>query len=169
MTDVLEAAAATMLLSDPVDVEQPREGDPAGPPCPYCKLEDSDAVWSNAHWRVMVRQWSPLPGGMLLLSKAHVDSLSEMPPERQREFGPIAAGIEHAIMNLGRVARVHLYRWGDGRAHFHVHFVPRPYGLPQFGWRNLPFLEARFPNPGKEHLAAASDAVGAALRAAGLP
>src|SRR5207302_1375422 len=126
MTDVLEAAAATMLLSDPVDVEQPREGDPAGPPCPYCKLEDSDAVWSNAHWRVMVRQWSPLPGGMLLLSKAHVDTLSQMPPERQREFGPIAAWIEHAIMNLGRVARVHLYRWGDGRAHFHVHFVPRP-------------------------------------------
>src|SRR5438105_14675040 len=67
-----------------------------------------------------------LPGGMLLLSKAHVDTLSEMPPERQREFGPIAAWIEHAIMNLGRVARVHLYRWGDGRAHFHVHFVPRP-------------------------------------------
>lgn len=81
----------------------------------------------------------------------------------------IAAEIERAIMGLGEAARVHVYRWGDGRAHFHVHFVPRPKGRPQFSWRNLPFLEQRYPNPGPEHHAAAAKNVGAALSAATLP
>lgn len=169
MRDALETAAAELPLADPVEVEGPREGDPGGPPCSYCTVTDVEAVWSNRHWRVVPRSWSPIPGGMLLLSKSHIDTLSEMPPARQQEFGLIAAAIERAIMGLGTAARVHVYRWGDGRAHFHVHFVPRPRGRPQFGWRNLPFFEHRFPNPGPELLKAAADKVGTALAKASLP
>jgi diadenosine tetraphosphate (Ap4A) HIT family hydrolase len=161
--DPLELAAATLPLADPVAQEGPREGDPGGPPCSYCALKDGDAIWSNPNWRVVPRSWSPIPGGAMLLSRAHVDTLSEMPSERQAEFGQIAAAIERAIMALGDAARVHLYRWGDGRAHFHVHFVPRPKGRPQFGWRNLPFLEERYPDPGPITRKAAADAVGRAL------
>jgi diadenosine tetraphosphate (Ap4A) HIT family hydrolase len=167
MTDALESAALRMPLNDPVDVEPPREGDPGGPPCSYCKLPDADCVWVDDHWRVTSRNWSPLLGSVLLLSRAHVDTLSEMAPERQREFGPLAAAIERGIMRLGGVARVHVYRWGDGRAHFHAHFMPRPYGRPQFGTRNLPFLEERLPHPGGDRLAAAAAEVGLALRQAG--
>ena len=92
-----------------------------------------------------------------------------MPRARRREFGPIAAAIERAILGLEGVARVHLCRWGDGRAHFHVHFVPRPYGRPQFGWRNLPFLEERLPHPGERTFANAVERVSAALRSSRLP
>jgi diadenosine tetraphosphate (Ap4A) HIT family hydrolase len=99
----------------------------------------------------------------MLLSKAHVDTLSDMPADRQGEFGQIAGAIERAILSLGDAARVHVYRWGDGRAHFHVHFVPRPKGRPQFGWRNLPFLEERYPDPGQEKRHAAIEAVGESL------
>src|SRR5581483_9026334 len=72
-------------------------------------------------WRVpvglvMSRDWSPIPGGTLLISKAHVDTLSELSAEHQAEFGVIAAAIERAIMSLGQAARVHMYRWGDGCA-----------------------------------------------------
>jgi diadenosine tetraphosphate (Ap4A) HIT family hydrolase len=169
MDNPLDAAAAEVTLADPVPTEEPREGEPGGEPCGFCAMPESDAVWANTHWRLISRSWSPNPGGMLLLSRAHVDTLSEMAAERQQEFGIIAAAIERAIMGLGGVARVHLYRWGDGRAHFHAHFVPRPYGRPQLSWRNLPFLEQLLPDPGEEQLAAAAGAVGAALAAAGIP
>jgi SAM-dependent methyltransferase len=167
--DPLGTAAARIPLTEPIAHEDPREGDRGGPACRYCAIQDGDAVWSNAHWRLVSRAWSPIPGGMLLLSKAHVDTLSDMPLSRQREFGQIAAAVEDAILSLGGVARVHLYRWGDGRAHFHVHFVPRPHGRPQFAARNLPFFEERLPHPGDAQLRAATSAVGAALTKARLP
>ncbi len=75
------------------------------------------------------------------------------------------ADIERAIMSLGTAARVHMNRWGDGCAHFHVHFIPRPLGYPQFSWRNLPVLEMRFPGPGPAGLAAAHQKVAAHLAA----
>jgi diadenosine tetraphosphate (Ap4A) HIT family hydrolase len=169
MSDTLQAAALALPLADPVDTEEPREGEPGGTPCGYCAVSDRDTVWSNEHWQVVPRSWSPIPGGMLLLSRTHTDTLTQMPPTRQAEFGQIAAALEAAILNLGGVARVHLYRYGDGCAHFHAHFVPRPYGRPQFGWRNLPFLEQRLPHPGEDQLALANQAVSTALRSAGLP
>lgn len=169
MSNELEAAAANLPLEDPLEVEPPREGDPGGAPCSFCSVTDAETVWSNGHWRVVARSWSPIPGGMLLLSKEHVDTLSEMPAERQREFGLIAAALERGIMALGSAARVHVYRWGDGRAHFHVHFVPRPKGRPQFSWRNLPFLESRYPNPGSDRISAAAAEIGVVLSRAGLP
>jgi diadenosine tetraphosphate (Ap4A) HIT family hydrolase len=169
MSDQIEAAFAALELPDPVVPEEPREGDPGGPACGLCTLTDADAIWSNSHWRATSRSWSPIPGGVLLVSKEHADSLSDMPRERQAEFGTIAAAIETAIMDLGGAARVHLYRWGDGRAHFHAHFIPRPLGLPQFGVRNLPFLEYRFAGPGPEERQQAARAIGSALSRADLP
>lgn len=169
MSDPLGAVAAELELAEPSVPEALREGDPGGPPCGYCELTDDDAIWANTHWRAVTRSWSPLPGGVMLLSKAHLDAISDMPRARQEEFGVISAAIERAVMDLGGAARVHLYRWGDGRAHFHAHFIPRPLGRPQFGWRNLPFLEGRIPHPGEEVLAKAAESVGAALRRADLP
>jgi len=169
MNDQIEAAFAAMELLDPVVPEEPREGDPGGAPCGLCTMTDENAIWSNSHWRASSRSWSPIPGGVLLVSKEHVDALSDMPRARQQEFGVIAAAVEVAIMELGGAARVHLYRWGDGRAHFHVHFIPRPLGRPQFGVRNLPFLEYRFAGPGPQELARAGQAIGSALGRADLP
>jgi hypothetical protein len=58
---------------------------------------------------------------------------------------------------------------GDGCAHFHVHFVGRPLGRPQFRWRNLPFLERRYPNPGNDELSGAAATVADHLLGADLP
>ncbi len=168
MSDPLGDTAAAVAL-DPVVDEPPREGDPGGPPCHYCQTTDSDALWANTHWRALPRPWSPLPGGVLLVSKDHVDTLAELPRDRQAEFGPIAAAIETAIMSLGAAARVHMYRWGDGRAHFHVHFIGRPVGRPQFAGRNLPFFEDLLPRPGDDELTRTATAVAHHLTAANLP
>lgn len=169
MSQTLESAIADLPIAAPTLPEPPREGDPGGDACHYCAATDEDAVWSTSSWRVLPRSWSPVPGGVLLISSEHVDTLSELPAEQQAEFGTLAANIERAIMSLGTAARVHMNRWGDGCAHFHVHFIPRPLGYPQFGWRNLALLEKRFPGPGPDELAAAHHKVGAYLQAASSP
>jgi hypothetical protein len=55
-----------------------------------------------------------------------------MPEQLTSEFGPLCARIERAILGLGNIGRVHLYRSGDGHAHFHVWFYARPFGFQQF-------------------------------------
>ena len=55
---------------------------------------------------------------------AHCDSFGDMPAERGT-FGGLLVG-SSAPSWAARRGRVHLYRWGDGGAHFHVWFLPRP-------------------------------------------
>ncbi len=168
MSDPLGELASAIAL-DPLVEEPPREGEPVGDPCHYCQANDTDALWANTHRLALPRHWSPLPGGVLLVSRSHIDTLPELPAARQAEFGPIAAAIETAIMSLGSAARVHMYRWGDGRAHFHVHFIPRPAGRPQFAGRNLPFLEDRLPKLSADERIRLSTAFADQLAAATLP
>jgi diadenosine tetraphosphate (Ap4A) HIT family hydrolase len=168
VSDPLAVAAATIELDEPV-AEPPRAGQPGGEACYYCQTPEHGVLWENENWRALPRHWSPIPGGVLLTSSLHVDALSDLPPERQAEFGVIAAAIDSAIRSVGAASLVHMYRWGDGCAHFHVHFIGRPAGRPQFRWRNLPFLEGRYPHPGSDDLNRAAAAVAGQLAAANLP
>ena len=75
----------------------------------------------------------------------------------------MAARVERAILALGDVGRVHLYRWGDGGAHFHVWFMPRPLGMLEASGMMLPLWEDVLPNVTDEELADAAKRVAAAL------
>ena len=66
--------------------------------------------------------------------------------------------VERAILALGDVGRVHLYRWGDGGAHFHVWFMPRPLGMLEASGMMLPLWEDVLPNVTDEELADAAKA-----------
>jgi hypothetical protein len=79
------------------------------------------------------------------------------------EFGPVVARIERAILSLGDVARVHLYRWGDGGAHFHVWFLPRPLGMLEASGMMLPVWEDVLPNVPDSELAEAATRIAAAM------
>ena len=68
----------------------------------------------------------------------------------------MAARVERAILSLGDVGRVHLYRWGDGGAHFHVWFMPRPLGMVEASGMMLPLWEDVLPNVSDEELADAA-------------
>ena len=103
------------------------------------------------------------PGRVWLASKVHADSFSDLPAEVAAEFGPVAARVERAILTLGDVGRVHLYRWGDGGAHFHVWFMPRPLGMLEASGMMLPLWEDVLPNVPDEELAAAARRVAAAM------
>ena len=109
--------------------EPPRRGEPGGKPCAICSGRTTSAVWSDENWTLHPPVGGSLPGSVWLASRPHVDSFFDLPDPLASDFGRVAARVEKAILLLGDVARVHLYRWGDGGAHFPVWFIPRPLGM----------------------------------------
>lgn len=104
----------------------PRAGEPGGAPCQDCATEDSEFLWANENWRVSAGPRSAVKQ-VFLNTRAHVD-LADMPPVLARELGPMLQRVEVALMAAGDVGRVHIHRWGDGSAHFHIWMYGRPVG-----------------------------------------
>ena len=143
--------------------EPPRRGEPGGDTCGVCEGTAAQPVWSDEHFTLHPPVGGSLPGTVWLASREHVDSFKDLPPDAAAAFGPLAARIERAILALGDVGRVHLYRWGDGGAHFHVWFMPRPLGMMEAKNQMLPLWEDVMPNVTDEELAEAARRVAAAL------
>lgn len=144
--------------------EPPRRGEPGGPPCTVCPGEDNEhTIWSDEHWILNHGVGTSLPGAVWLTTREHCDSFGDLPPDRAREFGELAGRIDRAILTLPDVARVHLYRWGDGGAHFHVWFLPRPLGMIEANGAMLPLWEDVLPTVPDEELADAARRVAAAM------
>jgi diadenosine tetraphosphate (Ap4A) HIT family hydrolase len=143
--------------------EPPRRGEPGGPPCGICTGQSSSPVWSDENWTLHPPVGGSLPGAVWLASRIHVDSFSDLPEGLQADFGRVVARVEQAILSLDDVARVHLYRYGDGGSHFHVWFLPRPLGMLEASGMMLALWEDALPNVPDEELAAATERVAAAM------
>ena len=143
--------------------EPPRRGEPGGPPCAICEGKTTKAVWSDENWTLHPPVGGSLPGAVWLASRVHVDSFADLPDPLAADFGRVVGRIERAILSLGDIARVHLYRWGDGGAHFHVWLIPRPLGMVEAAGMMLPIWEDVLPNVPDEELAAAGARVGSAM------
>jgi len=150
---------------DRVVPEPPRRGEPGGEPCGICTGEAAAPVWSDENWTLHPPVGGSLPGTVWLASREHVDSFADLPDAAAADFGRVAARVERAILGLGEIGRVHLYRWGDGGAHFHVWFVPRPLGMLEASGKMLPLWEDVLPTVPDEELAAAARRVAAAMNA----
>jgi diadenosine tetraphosphate (Ap4A) HIT family hydrolase len=124
--------AEPLTLINPADLvvpEPPRRGEPGGEPCFPCSAgSDANLIWSDDQWTLHNPGLTSLPGSVWLASREHFDSFADMPADVAATFAPVCGRVERAVLSLGNVGRVHLYRWGDGGAHFHVWFVPRPLG-----------------------------------------
>jgi diadenosine tetraphosphate (Ap4A) HIT family hydrolase len=149
--------------SAPVIPEPPRRGEPGGEPCGICGGASTAAVWSDELWTVHPPVQASLPGTVWLASREHADSFGDLSPEAQQGFGVIVARLERAILGLGGLARVHLYRWGDGGAHFHVWLIPRPLGMLDAQGMMLALWEDVLPNVPDDELRAAAEKIAAAL------
>ncbi|MGH9019692.1 MAG: HIT family protein [Acidimicrobiales bacterium] len=100
-----------------------------------------------------------LPGAVWLATREHVDSFADLPEPASTSFATVVAKVERAILSLGDVARVHLYRWGDGGSHFHVWLIPRPLGMLEAHGMMLPLWEDVLPNVSDDELRAAAQRV----------
>jgi diadenosine tetraphosphate (Ap4A) HIT family hydrolase len=143
--------------------EPPRRGDPGGPPCAICAGSTTPPLWSDEHWTLHAPVGGSLAGAVWLASRVHVDSFSDLPAPAAARFADVVARAERAILSLGDVGRVHLYRWGDGGAHFHVWLIPRPLGMLEASGMMLPLWEDALPNLPDEELLAAAQRVAAAM------
>ena len=143
--------------------EPPRRGEPGGQPCGICGGAATDALWHDDLWTLHAPVQCSLPGTVWLASREHFDSFADMPASQAADFGRVAGRVERAILSLGGVGRVHLYRWGDGGAHFHVWFLPRPLGMVEAAGMYLPIWEDALPNVPDADLAAAAKQVAAAM------
>ena len=143
--------------------EPPRRGEPGGKPCGICSGGATSAVWENEHFTLHPPVGGSLPGAVWIASKEHVDSFCDLSPEAAAAFGPTIGQVERAILALGDVGRVHLYRWGDGGAHFHVWLMPRPLGMLEASGMMLPLWEDVLPNVTDEELFETTKRIAAAL------
>ena len=143
--------------------EPPRRGEPGGPPCAICGGKTTSAVWSDDNWTLHPPVGGSLPGR----SGSRAASTSTPSPTCRRSCRPISAALRRGSSarssTLGDIARVHLYRWGDGGAHFHVWFLPRPLGMLEASGMALPVWEDVLPNVPDEELRAAAERVAAAM------
>ncbi len=163
MTLPYEEPLTPRVLGERVVPEPPRRGEPGGEPCGICGGQATAAVWSNAYWTLHPPVGGSLAGAVWLASREHVDSFSDLSPEAASDFGGVAARVERAILALGDVARVHLYRWGDGGSHFHVWFIPRPLGMLEARGMMLPLWEDVLPNVSDDELRNAAIRVAARM------
>jgi len=143
--------------------EPPRKGEPGGEPCRVCTSGTTRALWSNDHFTMHPPTGCSLPGTVWLASVEHADSFSDLSAEAAASFAPTVAAVERAILARGDVGRVHLYRWGDGGAHFHVWLMPRPLGMLEAGGAMLPLWEDVLPNVPDEDLVTAAKQIAARL------
>jgi len=148
---------------DRVVPEPPRRGEPGGEPCGVCDGRANDTVWEDEHWTLHPPVGGSLPGTVWAASKVHVDSFADLPAEVQATFGPLCARVDAALMARGDVGRVHLYRWGDGGAHFHVWFLPRPLGMLDAAGAMLPLWEDVLPNVPDAELRVAAEELAARI------
>ena len=145
--------------------EPPRRGEEGGEPCGVCGGCAVPAVWEDEHWTLHPPKQCSLPGTVWLASREHVASFADLPPEAAATFAATVARVERAILRRGDVGRVHLYRWGDGGAHFHVWLMPRPLGMTEASGAMLPLWEDVLPNHTDDDIAAAAREIGQSMGA----
>lgn len=124
--DVVDGRLAPQPLRPPAD-ETARFGEEGGGPCQVC-AENSDAariVWEDERW-VLTHRGGPsgLPLVLLLNTREHQD-FGELDDDLASELGRITNRLVRIIEHLPNIGRVHVNRWGDGGAHFHLWFSAR--------------------------------------------
>lgn len=149
-------------LDPPVSIEPPRHGE-GGTDCLPCERPDDDYLWVDDHWRLWLFEKSPFLGVVQLQPRRHVESIADLPPDLAAGFGPMVGRVQRAIESLGGIGNVHVNDWGDGGAHLHIWFYPRPYGQLQLRGTFFPVWSFTLPDRPVEETRAAGRHIAAAL------
>ena len=126
--EVVDGALVPKVLRAPGD-EAPRAGEVDAEQCPTCRRDPARDVWENERW-IVTRLPEPtgLPVVLFLQTKEHLD-FTDLGDEMAAEYGRLTIWLTRIMSHLPEIGRVHVNRWGDGSAHFHVWFMARTRGL----------------------------------------
>jgi diadenosine tetraphosphate (Ap4A) HIT family hydrolase len=133
--------------------------------CDECQAPDDEYLWADRSWRLRLRRPSALPGLVTLHTREHYDSFADLPESLAMNFGLLVGRIEHAVQSVGNVGRVHMIKSGDGHAHFHVWFYPRPLRMTQFRGSLLPLWALLLESATEEEVEQAGNKIVSALEA----
>lgn len=122
-------------------------------------------MWHNERWRLRSKEDTSIPGTVILETRDHLDSFVDLTPAHLAELGPLVAAVERSVLKLGDISRVHVSRWGDGSAHFHLYFYPRPRGRLQLRGTFLAIWELLLPPADKSAVEKAERVIAAGMRA----
>ncbi|HSK22561.1 MAG TPA: hypothetical protein VK906_05265 [Egicoccus sp.] len=159
-----ETVGPAKALEPPVEVEPPRRGE-GGIDCFRCENPYERAAWHDERWVLTRYEPSPFLGVVLLQPLVHIESIADLPPDLAAEFGPMVGRVQRAIESLGGIGRVHVNYWGDGGAHLHVWFYPRPYGQLQLRGTFFPVWGFTLPDRPIEESQEAGRRIAAAMDA----
>lgn len=153
---------AVRALGPDAGAEPARTGEHG--PCPACDSPDSAYVWTDDRWRLRLREPTPFPGTVVLETRQHHDSFRDLGREHLAELGGLLADVERAVLAVGGIGRVHVSRWGDGSAHFHLWFYARPARRPELRGTFAAIWELLLPAAEPAVVRAAGQAIGDRLR-----
>ncbi len=124
--EVVDGALVPKVLAPPLEVEEPREGDPGGPACGTCAGNAAGTgIWENDRWTVKSMPRAGMPLILMLETREHLD-YTDLDDDLAAEFGRLSVWLSRIMSNLPHVGRVHVMRVGDGGAHLHIWHVARP-------------------------------------------
>ncbi len=130
--EVVDGRLAPKVVAAPSE-EAARYGEEGATdkPCGVCAdgFHPDRVVWEDEHW-VLTHQGAPsgLPLVLILHTREHQD-FGELDDDLASELGRITNRLVRVIEHLPNIGRVHVNRWGDGGAHFHVWFFARTKGV----------------------------------------
>ncbi len=144
--EVVEGRLTSRPLEPMLVPERPRHGELDRSECGHCtnRPDRGGWLWRDEHWHVAAPPESGLPFWAGLAPNAHL-RLHELDGACLATMGPMIQRLAGAIQGLDGVARTHIGRWGDGSAHFHLHFYARPLGMMQGRGAMLAFWDDLLP------------------------
>jgi diadenosine tetraphosphate (Ap4A) HIT family hydrolase len=95
-------------------------------------LPPRERIHDDSLWRVAHAFDSALPGWLVVVSRRHVTSMSELTAEEAARLGPLLSALSRALESFfpARKAYVIFLAEGEGFEHLHIHVVPRREDIP---------------------------------------
>src|SRR4051794_29925279 len=98
--DATDGRVVPKPLAEPVEMEEPREGEVETRPCPVCTRGPEHVIWENERWTVSPRgRPTGLPVVLLLEPKDHLD-YPDLNDTEAAEFGRVSARLCRVMSHL---------------------------------------------------------------------
>ncbi|WP_028624413.1 HIT family protein [Pseudomonas sp. Ant30-3] len=94
-------------------------------------------IHETTHWIVNHHMSSALPGYLMLGSRAHVNSLGDLPGEALAELGGLLATVQETLETRLKPKWLYISRFGHDPGHaIHFHFIPVYHWVEELFWND---------------------------------
>ena len=94
--------------------------------CVFCSdiTSSGDVVLESAHaWVVLHEDWA-VPGHAMIVSRRHVENLSDLTEHEWQRFSEVWRRAERALLTVTEADRAIVMKLGIATPHLHVHIYP---------------------------------------------